>query len=127
MRTRLVVPLCVAVLSASALAAQRPPKSRSTLITAEEIERTGLGNAFDAVQRLRPRWLRAREVLSLDSSSPRMAQIRVYIDDRDQGDLEYLKTIPAERILTLEFVSMNEAGARYGPSEGPGIVVTFKH
>jgi len=56
-----------------------------------------------------------------------MAQIRVYIDDRDQGDLEYLKTIPAERILTLEFVSMNEAGARYGPSEGPGIVVTFKH
>ena len=124
---RLVVPLCVAVLSASALSAQRPPKSSSTLITAEEIERTGMGNAFDAVQRLRPRWLRAREVLSLDNNAPRMAQIRVYIDDRDQGDLEYLKTIPAERILTLEFVSSNEAGARYGPSEGPGIVVTFKH
>src|SRR3954462_6622410 len=126
MRARLVVPLCVAVLSASALAAQRPPKSSSTLLISAEIERTGVGNAFDAVQRLRPRWLRAREVLSLDNNAPRMARIRVYIDDRDQGDLEYLKTIPAERILTLEFVSVNEAGARYGPSEGPGIGVDFK-
>ncbi|HYX83315.1 MAG TPA: hypothetical protein VE714_13025 [Gemmatimonadales bacterium] len=129
MLARLTVSLCAAVLSASGLAAQQQLKSSSTLITAAEIERSGVGNAFDAVQRLRPRWFRAREILTLprDDSSPRMAHIRVYIDDRDQGNVEYLKTIPADQILTLEYVSTNEAGVRYGPSDGPGIVVTFKH
>jgi len=126
---RVLVPVCAAVLIASSLAAQGPPKSSSTLITAPEIERSGVGNAFEAVQLLRPRWLRAREVLQLPSagSDMRMSQIRVYIDERDKGDLEFLKTIPAEQIYTLRFMSTTEVGARFGPSSGPGIVVTLKH
>jgi hypothetical protein len=130
---RLLLLLSAVMLAPSALAAQAKPKSSSTLITEDEIEhaRPNVGNAFDVVQLLRPRWLRTREMIQLPSASggtdAQMAQIHVYIDDRDKGDVEFLKTIPAELIYSLKFMSMTEVGARFGPSSGPGIVVTLKH
>lgn len=129
---RALLPLCAVAVVASAAAAQSKSKSRSTLITQEEIEhaRPNVGNAFDAVQLLRPRWLgRIREVLTLPGpgSDARIAETHVYMDDRDKGDVEFLKTIPAELIYSLQYMSTTEVGARFGPSSGPGIVVTLKH
>jgi hypothetical protein len=119
---------------ASAVAAQSKPKSSSTLITEEEIERArpNVGNAFDVVQLLRPRWLgRSRDMVRLPASGgnpdAQMAEIHVYMEDRDKGDVEFLKTIPAEMINSIKYMSMTEVGARFGPSLGPGIVVTLKH
>jgi hypothetical protein len=138
MRTiRLLLPLCALVLAAWPLRAQqtervpRPPKSSSTLITEAEIDRArpNVGSAYDVVQSLRPRWLRSRDILNLPSSGGRdmqMTQVHVYMNDRDMGDLEFLKSIPAEQIYTLQYVSTTEAGVRFGPSSGPGIVVTLK-
>jgi len=60
-------------------------------------------------------------------SDARMAEIHVYMEDRDKGDVEFLKTIPAELIFSLKYMSMTEVGVRFGPSSGPGIVVTLKH
>lgn len=133
--TRVQLLLSAMVLLTSALAAQSKPKSSSTLITEEEIDRArpNVGNAFDVVQLLRPRWLRTREMVQLPGNAynggtdPQMAQVHVYMDDRDKGDVDFLKSIPAELIYTLKFMSMTEVGARFGPSVGPGIVVTLKH
>jgi hypothetical protein len=132
---RALLPFCAVALVTSAAAAQSKPKSSSTLITAEEIERArpNVGNAFDVVQSLRPRWLRTREMVQLPGSAfnggsdAQMSQVHVYMDDRDKGDVDFLKTIPAELVYTLKFMSMTEVGARFGPSRGPGIVVTLKH
>jgi hypothetical protein len=55
-----------------------------------------------------------------------MARVRTYLNDTDMGDVDYLRTIPAHLVLTLRWMSTNEAGARLGPSEGPVIVVTLK-
>lgn len=99
------------------------------MITADDIAKVGssIGNGYDAVRLLRPRWLRV-DVLLLPSMRDEMQfqQIHVYMDDRDMGDLDYLKTIPAHQIYTLRFMSLTEAGARFGPASGPGIVVTLK-
>jgi len=109
----------------------RPPKSSSTLITTDDIERirSSIANAYDAVKLLRPRWLRT-DVLRLPGGSRggdmRMQQVHVYMDDRDVGDLNYLRSIPADHIFTLRFMSLAEVGARFGPASGPGIVVTLK-
>ena len=129
---RALVPLCAMALVASAAPAQTKPKSSSTLITQDEIERArpSVGNAFDVVRLLRPRWLgRAREMVLMPQpgSDARMAEIHVYMDERDKGDIEFLRTIPAELIYSLKYMSMTEVGARFGPSSGPGIVVTLKH
>jgi len=133
---RALAPVFVMALVTSAAAAQSKPQSKpkgnSTLITQEEIEnaRPNVGNAFDVVQLLRPRWLgRAREVLTLPGpgTDVRMSEVHIYVEDRDRGDVEFLKTIPAELIYSLKFMSTTEVGARFGPSSGPGIVVTLKH
>ena len=113
--TRTLVVIGTLVLAAGPLRAQRRP------IMSEEIERAGvtIQTAFDAVERLRPRWLQPpTEVPG--------ARIRIYQGERDMGDVEYLKTIPAERVFTIYWFSMNEAGSRYGRSEGPVIAVTMK-
>jgi hypothetical protein len=120
--------LCALVLVAAPLRAQR---RSSRLITAEEIDRVRplVGTAYDAVQTLRPRWLQApREVLALPRAGAdiRMTRVHVYLNDRDMGDVEYLKTIPAHLVFTLRWLSTNEAGSRFGPSEGPAIEVTLK-
>jgi hypothetical protein len=112
-------------------AAPLQSQHRSDLITADEIDAVIAkgATAFDVVQTLRPRWLKVRDAyLGSDPSSIINSQgAHVYLDDHDQGDVEYLKTIPAERIAQLRWISATEAGARYGPTDGPGIVVTLKH
>ena len=128
---RLLISVFAGLLAVAPLAAQSKPKRDNRVITAEEIERAGtsVSNGLDIVQLLRPNWLHAREVLAPGAmgNGAQVAQIRVYIDDRDQGDLEYLRTIPAPLIESLKFMSTNEAGARFGPAAGPGIVVTLRH
>jgi len=125
--TRTLPIACVFVLAAASVEAQRRP------ITATEIERAGamVTTAFDAVNSLRPRWLQApREMISMPGSSAgegRMAQIHVYQDDHDMGGVDFLKTIPVESVASIRWLSTNEAGSRYGPSEGPVIAVTLKH
>ncbi len=138
MITRLLVPLVAIALGAPALAAQdtaataaapRPPKSSSTLITTDDIDRirSSIANAYDAVTLLRPRWLRT-DVLRLPGARGGMQrqEVHVYMDDRDMGDVDYLRAIAADHIYTLRFMSLAEVGARFGPASGPGIVVTLK-
>lgn len=105
---------------------------RSDLLTAEEITSvSGKGaTAFDVVQSLRPRWLKIRApfLRGDPSQGPVRSQgAHVYLNDVDQGDVDYLKTIPAEQVAELRWLSANEAGSRFGPTEGgPAIVVTLK-
>jgi len=126
MRTLLLV--CAFALAAAPLRAQR----RSNLITPEEIERSGptVGTAYEAVVKLRPRWLqRVREGPQPPGSSSdpaRFAQIRVYQDDHDMGGVDYLKTIPAEYVAWIRWLSTSEAGSRFGTVQGPVIAVTMK-
>ncbi|MGH7528977.1 MAG: hypothetical protein ACREMN_01200 [Gemmatimonadales bacterium] len=123
-----VLPLLF-VLSVTVLPLEAQRSSRD-FIAAEEIEGLGStpGTAFDIVRSLRPYWLRATGVLSLPSGSRDMqvTEVHVYVDEQDMGTVDYLRTIPAERVLTLRYLSTTEAGARYGPSAGPGIAVTLK-
>lgn len=109
----------------------RPPKSSSNLITEDEIDkvRGTVGNGLDVVRLLRPRWLRQRTPLlpPNEGGSLRMQDFHVYVDDHEMGGLNFLQALPAEQIYTLRFLSVAEVGARYGPSSGPGIVVTLRH
>lgn len=120
--------LGIGVLAVAPLSAQR----RSNVITSQDIADVGgkAGNAYDVVRMLRPQWLKVRDTyLEGDASSSSMVKaqgVHVYLNDVDQGDADYLKTIPVELIVELRWLSATEAGIRYGPTNGPGIVVTLK-
>ena len=139
MRTVLLVPLLALMIGALPLRSQqtdstapppRAPKSSSTLITEDDIDkvRGSVASAYDVVKVLRPRWLRT-DVLRLPGkagSSMQGQTIKVYLDDREVGGLDYLRLIPPDQIYTMKFMSIAEVGARFGPSSGPGIVLTLK-
>jgi hypothetical protein len=123
---RTLTVLSLVALAAAPLQSQR----RSDIITAEEIARViGKGRtAYDVVRTLRPRWLRSRDlVLQGGNSAPITSEgAHVYLNDVDQGDVDYLRTIPAELVAELRWLSANQAASRFGPANGPGIVVTLK-
>ena len=144
MTTPSLVALVILAVAVPALSAQatdssppppRPPKSSSTLITAEEIERVrpSVASAYDAVQLLRPRWLKKSHDIMSDPGVPagnlymRAAEVWVFVDDHEMGGLNYLKALPAEQVYTLKFLRVNEVSARYGLENAPGIVVTLRH
>jgi len=105
---------------------------RNKIITAEEIERekANINTAYDAVETLRPRWLELHEVSRLPGRAAeplKATPVRVYLNDVNMGEVDYLKTIPAERVLEMRMLSANETASRYGPTDGQAaIVVTLK-
>lgn len=120
--------LCVAGFGGRApLHAQRSP---SNVLTAEDIAaaKSLINTAYDAVERLRPRWLRPPDLGRLPGKSGdplRVAAVRVYLNDFDAGDVDVLKTIPAGTIREMRWLSQNETATRYGPTDGQtAIVVT---
>jgi hypothetical protein len=143
MRTTWLVSLVMLAIVMPALSAQatesapapRTPKSSSTLITVEDIERVrpSVSNALDAVQLLRPRWLKKTYDRSetapgvpSDNLYMRAAEVWVIVDGHEMGGLNYLKALPAEQVYTLQFLRVNEVMARYGFENAPAIVVTLR-
>jgi hypothetical protein len=103
---------------------------RSDVLTAAQID-SGVGKggtAYDAVRMLRPRWLVSREAMLTGRPDDMVAGAgpHIYVNDHDVGDADYLKTIPAELVAELRWLSANQAASRFGPASAPGIVVTFK-
>jgi hypothetical protein len=74
--------------------------ANSDVITRQEIEETGVGDLYQAVERLRPLWLRSRGSRSLTSDT----EIAVVRDGSYFGPVESLRTIPAEQVFELEYV-----------------------
>jgi len=143
MGTPVLAAMVALVVGASALPAQAdsaappppppPPKSSSRQITEADIERLGssAANAYDVVQTLRPQWLRKRnDVLNLPgvtAGDTGMPEFSVFVDDHEMGGLNFLRALPAEQVYSMRFLTMNEVGARYGPTSGPGIIVVLRH
>jgi len=112
-------------------ATPRPPKSSSKLITVEDIARARptAATAYDVVQQLRPQWLRTpRNMLNLPGATAGDTgpEFSVFVNDHEMGGLSYLRSVPVDQIDSLRFMTMSEVGARYGPTNGPGIVVMMK-
>jgi hypothetical protein len=110
-----------------------PAKSSSRQITDADVERLGssAANAYDVVQMLRPQWLRKRnDVLNLPgvtAGDTGMPEFSVFVDDHEMGGLNFLRALPAEQVYSMRFLTMNEVGVRYGPTNGPGIIVILRH
>jgi len=130
MRTHHVVTLIIAALAAGRpLAAQRFQKN---LLTADEIAKGAqITTAYDAVARLRPMWLNPSDLtmhsVGTMGASVKAAEIRVYLNDFNVGDIDYLKSVGAETVQEMRFLSQNETASRFGPTDGQvAIVLTLK-
>lgn len=85
-------------------ATQGPSRDRNT-ITTEEVRSAGVSNAYQLVERLRPLWLRSRG----DRSVRLETEILVYLDGAMLGDLEALRNIPIDIVVSVRALDSAEA------------------
>ena len=101
------------------------PQDRN-LITADEIARSNATNAYEAVERLRPAFLRTRGSQSIQNQEPPTPM--VYVDGMRYGTLQTLATVPTIGIVSIQYLNAIEATQRYGfGHEGGAIMIVTKH
>jgi hypothetical protein len=111
--------LFVLAFAACASSGTRPSRS-SDVITAEEIEAASVSTAYEAIQRLRPAFLRGRGQASLQPSASDLPI--VYVNGLRAGGVDQLHTISAQDIQVIRFISATDATTRYGTGHTGGII-----
>lgn len=122
-RLQLACAATIAVLGACASASSgtsSAPKSSPNLITADEIARVNVVNAYEAVQKLRPAMLRQRQVASANAQAT--GELVVYMDNNRLGDVEQLRQISASSIASLRYFSASEAQMKWGSGHPGGVI-----
>ncbi len=93
----------------------------SNVITVGEISQVqGLITAWDAVQRLRPRFLRNPGRASFGGSGDNRAIVR--IDETDAGPPEALRSVDIQMVLEIRYYSAVDATNRFGGRSGRGVI-----
>ncbi len=105
----------------------------SEVIAAEEIATVEVNNAFEAVQRLRPQFLRTRGTATVQSAGPEGqptgrattsgTELVVYVDNVRLGGVEALRNVSARRVQEIRYVNARDATTRYGTGHAGGVLV----
>lgn len=97
----------------------RTSRDRS-VITLEEISESSVRDALQAVQQLRPDWLRTRGSTSIRSAEP--ATVVVYVDGQRYGGAETLEQFTVGSFKQLRYYSATEATNRWGTGHSGGVI-----
>ena len=107
-----IVPMLSACASAGAGSGEG--SRNPDVLLAEEIETQNFTNALEAVQRLRPQWMRRR------GAGP--DPIMVYVDGVRFGESNDLQSIPISNVERLEWVDASTATQRWGTGNTAGAI-----
>lgn len=101
-------------------------RSNSNLLTRQELSTVNVDNVFDAVQRLRPAFLRARTIAGSGRTSTGATVVQgypeVFVDGLRKGSPEYLRTIPTREVSEIRYLSAIDATTRYGMNVPAGVI-----
>ena len=118
-----VVALTVALGACASSGTGSSTQGSANVITSEELETVEELNSYQAVQRLRPNWLRVRGRVSMYSQQG----IQVYVDGVHRGYVDELASIRAMTVQRMERLSSSQATSRYGTDHVDGaILVTMR-
>jgi hypothetical protein len=90
----------------------------ANLITHEEMEQAAVSNAYDAVQRLRPRWMQSRGSRSTQGDT----QIVVAVNGTYFGGLDSLRQFSIDELDGLRYLDSGTAASAVR-GVGPGVHV----
>lgn len=117
------------VVSGVALAQKRGDRS---LLTRADLDEgaTGLPTALEAIQRLRPNWLRppmgrSASAGMMGDGEARSSEPIVYIDENRQPNLDALRTVPLAKVIELKYLDQNRAVQMLGPGHEAGAVLVM--
>jgi hypothetical protein len=84
---------------------------------------SGENNLYDAIDRLRPRWLQVRSRTSVQGATP----IVVFRDNARIGGVEVLRSMRIEGIEEVRFINATDATTRWGMGYGSGVIEVISH
>lgn len=117
-RRSFLVALGSALLSSCATAGTGGVRSSPDRITREELEPLESLSAFEAIQRLRPRWLQSRGPTSL-RGGPALPRVHL---DQSPTQLDVLRTLSVSEVQSMLFLSAADATTRYGTGYPAGLI-----
>ena len=95
------------------------------MISGEELKATRETSLYNAIQRIRPDWLRSRGATSIQggmAGNPGPDQIFVYQDLQRLGTLDILKSMNISQATSLKFYTASEAQMRFGTGNPNGAI-----
>jgi len=116
----LVGVLLLAACAYATRAGENQAGESQNVISRADLDGIVAGTAFEAIERLRPRWLQPRGPTSM--LEPQGTPPTVFVDGRPAGDLTALNVIPTEEIAELRYVSPTEATTRWGTGVSGGVI-----
>lgn len=98
-------------------------RSDRNLITFEEIERVRAPgwHAWDLISSVRPHFLRSSSAQTLTDREPIFA--RIYVDEIYHGEIESLKSLRLEKIMSVEFLPAFDAKTRFAEDMPGGAIL----
>lgn len=133
-RRLLLVLLALACVVGSSEAQQSKVKRDRNLITADELAEVLGQNGYEAVEKLRPHWLRRGERrITLDRGRTAEAgsytdvsttelRLTVFVDQTEMGGVEELLRLRNDEIGEIRYLSGSDAQQRFGARFSAGII-----
>ena len=116
---RVFVVAALIAISACAHSAQLDePRARNNVLTREEIAAAPVGNAYEALDRLRPSFLRPHPT----GGRPATAYATVFIDGVRRGTPDVLRSVAANSIAEIRYLTAADATTRYGLDVQGGVI-----
>ena len=107
-------------LSTGCLRAAPAVAGPDSVISQAELERMPEANAYDAIARSRPMFLRDRGPITARLGTRDVAT--VFLNDQPLGDLATLRTVSSSDLAEIRYYSSTEAVQRFGASYGGGVI-----
>lgn len=110
--------LCLLLLTGCATAGGPQTGSSRGEITRADLEQSSASTAYEAVQRLRPQWLRLRGQQSLSGEM----DLVVYLNNARMGGRESLQSISVGGVESIQFLDASAATLRWGTGHASGAI-----
>ena len=92
------------------------------VLTRAQLEEVSHLNAYDAVRRLKPIWLRTERGQDSFLAQGRRG-LRVYVDGIPYGDKESLRTLQVQTIEDMRYLDKREATRQFGTDHSEGALL----
>jgi hypothetical protein len=102
---------------------KEPVRGTRNLITADELLEKNFNSVYEALETLRPFWLRARGPTRLTPGEASAPSVSIYVDNVKLGTTNELKMMSVRNIRRASFLSAPEAQMRFGVGNENGAVV----
>ena len=91
-------------------------------LTQEELLATNEADVYNAIQGLRPAWLRVRGQTSFSGTKT----VTLFVDGAPRGDVSELRGMPITDVVEIRYLAPSDAAFQFGTLAGSGGTISIR-